>query len=427
MITILLGFMIGFLVLALPMFLGMMIGPLAVMDIYYPNFSLTNIASTFVTGVNSFVLLAVPMFIYAADIMSAGQSARRLLNFVQSFVGHFRGGLGITVAGTCTIFGAISGSTQATLVAIGKTVLPQMKELNYTTSHSIGLTMSTANIALLIPPSIAMIMYAVLTGVSVAEMFIAGVGPGLMLFLIFSIYEFIVAKRRGIIQIEKVSWSERWKATREALIPLGFPVLILGGIYTGAFSPTEAAAVSVLYAFIVEKFIYKSVTWKDLVRLALGTGSVTGTIFILLSAGAAFSWVITYAGIPQRLIAATLGTDPSALSVLLIVTVFFIVCCCFVDSIPVILILTPIFFPVAVNAGIDPIHLGMIVTLQAAIGAITPPFGCNIFTAAAIFDENFKTVIAGIIPYLLMYVLVSASMIFFPQAALWFRDLVYVI
>jgi len=200
------------------MFLGMMIGPLAVMDIYYPNFSLTNIASTFVTGVNSFVLLAVPMFIYAADIMSAGQSARRLLNFVQSFVGHFRGGLGITVAGTCTIFGAISGSTQATLVAIGKTVLPQMKELNYTTSHSIGLTMSTANIALLIPPSIAMIMYAVLTGVSVAEMFIAGVGPGLMLFLIFSIYEFIVAKRRGIIQIEKVSWSERWKATGRNLL-----------------------------------------------------------------------------------------------------------------------------------------------------------------------------------------------------------------
>lgn len=427
MITILLGFMIGFLVLALPMFLGMMIGPLAVMDIYYPNFSLTNIASTFVTGVNSFVLLAVPMFIYAADIMSAGQSARRLLNFVQSFVGHFRGGLGITVAGTCTIFGAISGSTQATLVAIGKTVLPQMKELNYTTSHSIGLTMSTANIALLIPPSIAMIMYAVLTGVSVAEMFIAGVGPGLMLFLIFSVYEFIVAKRKGIIQIEKVSWSERWKATKEALIPLGFPILILGGIYTGAFSPTEAAAVSVLYAFIVEKFVYKSITWKDLGRLALGTGSVTGTIFILLSAGAAFSWVITYAGIPQRLIAATLGNNPDAMSVLLIVTVFFIVCCCFVDSIPVILILTPIFFPVAVNAGIDPIHLGMIVTLQAAIGAITPPFGCNIFTAAAIFDENFKTVISGIIPYLLMYIAVSASMVIFPQAALWFRDLVYVI
>ena len=426
MITILLGFMVGFLVLALPMFLGMMIGPLAVMDIYYPNFSLTNIASTFVTGVNSFVLLAVPMFIYAADIMSAGQSARRLLNFVQSFVGHFRGGLGITVAGTCTIFGAISGSTQATLVAIGKTVLPQMKELNYTTSHSIGLTMSTANIALLIPPSIAMIMYAVLTGVSVAEMFIAGVGPGLMLFLIFSIYEFLVAKRKGIIQIEKVSWADRWKATKEALIPLGFPILILGGIYSGAFSPTEAAAVSVLYAFIVEKFIYKSVSWKDLVRLALGTGSVTGTIFILLSAGAAFSWVITYAGIPQRLIAATLGTDPSALSVLLIVTVFFIVCCCFVDSIPVILILTPIFFPVAMQAGIDPIHLGMIVTLQAAIGAITPPFGCNIFTAAAIFEENFKTVIRGIIPYLLMYIAVSASMVVFPQVALWFRDLVYV-
>lgn len=425
MVVILLIVLFLFLLLGLPMFLGMIVGPAAVMMIYYPTFDIVNIPPLFYNGINSFVLLAVPMFIYAADIMSKGQTAKRLLNFVGSFVGHYRGGMAITTAGTCTIFGAISGSTQATLVAVGKTMLPELKKLNYKTSHAIGLVMSTANIALLIPPSIAMILYAVITGVSVAEMFIAGIGPGLMLFLFFAIYEFAVAKRKGIIQIEKTSWAEKGKALKEALIPLGFPVLILGGIYTGIFSPTEAAAVSVIYAFIVEKFIYKSLTWKDLVQLALSTGLVTGTVFILLSAGAAFSWVITFASIPQGMIAALLGTDPTALTVLLVVTIFFIVCCCFVDSIPVILILTPIFYPVAMKAGIDPIHLGMIVTMQAAVGAITPPFGCNIFTAAAIFGESFKTVIQGLVPYLFIYIAATAVMIFVPEVALFMRDLAF--
>ncbi|MCG8485685.1 MAG: TRAP transporter large permease [Clostridia bacterium] len=425
MIILLLVAMFGFLILALPMFLGMIVGPFAVMMKYYPNFELTNIVSQFTAGVNSFVLLAVPMFIYAAEIMSAGQTAQRLLNFVGSLVGHVRGGMAITTAGTCTIFGAISGSTQATLVAIGRPMRRQLEGLNYSTSHSIGLLMSAANIALLIPPSIAMIMYSVLTGVSVAEMFIAGIGPGLVLFALFAIYEFFIAGVKGITPTEKMTWGERGKKFKEAAIPLGFPVLILGGIYTGIFSPTEAAAVSVIYAVVVEKFIYKTVSWKDLVDIAFSTGVVTGTVFILLSAGAAFSWVITFASIPQTMIKALLGTDPSAIVVLLTVSGFFFLACMFVDSIPVILILTPIFFPVALEAGVDPIHLGMIVTLQAAVGAVTPPFGCNIFTASAIFDQSFKTVVQGLLPYLIIFVFASLLMIFVPEIALFFRNLAF--
>ncbi len=425
MIVLLLGIMFGSLILALPMFMGMIVGPFAVMMNYFPTFDLVNIVSQFTSGVNSFVLLAVPMFIYAAEIMSAGQTSQRLLNFVGSFVGHIKGGMAITTAGTCTIFGAISGSTQATLVAIGRPMKRQLEDLNYTTSHSIGLLMSAANIALLIPPSIAMIMYSVLTGVSVAEMFIAGIGPGLVLFTLFSLYEYFVANMKGITPSERMSWGQRGKAFKEAIIPLGFPVLILGGIYTGIFSPTEAAAVSVIYAFIVEKFIYKTVTWKQLVDIAFSTGIVTGTVFILLSAGAAFSWVITFANIPQTLVKGLLGTDPSALVVLLTISAFFFIACMFVDSIPVILILTPIFFPVAMKAGVDPIHLGIIVTLQAAVGAVTPPFGCNIFTAQAIFDESFKTVVQGLIPYLLIFVVASLLMIFVPEIALFFRNIAF--
>ncbi len=426
MILLLLAFMFGFLILALPMFTGMIIGPFAVMTTYYPNFDLVNIVSQFNNGVSSFVLLAVPMFIFAAEIMSAGQTAQRLLNFVGGFVGHISGGMAITSAGTCTIFGAISGSTQATLVAIGRPMKRELESLNYPTSHAIGLLMSSANIALLIPPSIAMIMYAVITGTSVAGLFIAGVVPGVLVFLVFSVYEYVVARFvRKIEPVEKVSWDERFVRLKEALIPLGFPILILGGIYSGLFSPTEAAAVSVIYAFIVEKFIYRTITWKKLYELALSTGMVTGTVFILLSAGAAFSWVITFANIPQTLIRTTLGTDPSALTVLFIVAGFFFVCCMFVDSIPVILILTPIFYPAAVNAGINPIHLGILVTIQAAIGAVTPPFGCNIFTAQAIFDESFKTVVRGILPYLVMFILITLLLIFVPSISTFLPRLAF--
>lgn len=421
MIQLLLISLFLFLILALPMFLGMIVGPLAVMMQYFPNFDLTRVVSQFSAGVNSFVLLAVPMFIFAAEIMSAGQTANRLLKFVGSLVGHIKGGLAITTAGTCTIFGAISGSTQATLVAIGRPMRKQLEGLNYTTSHAIGLLMSSANIALLIPPSIAMILFAVLAKVSVAEMFMAGIGPGLLIFLLFSIYEYFIAAKKKITPQAKATAGERGKAFKEALIPLGFPALILGGIYSGIFSPTEAAAISVLYAFVVEKFIYRSISWNDLYHIAFSTGLVTGTVFILLSAGAAFSWVITFANIPQTLVKGILGVDPSQMAVLATVAVFFFVSCMFVDSIPVILILTPIFLPVAVKAGIDPIHLGILVTLQAAIGAVTPPFGCNIFTAQAIFDESFKTVVHGLIPYLIMFILTTVALMFIPQIALFYR------
>ena len=177
-------------------------------------------------------------------------------------------------------------------------------------------------------------------------------------------------------------------------MPLGFPAIVLGGIYTGMFSPTEAAAVSVLYASILEIFVFKTITFKDLPRIALSTGMVSAAVFILVAGGQAFSWVITFAQIPQLLTTGILGTDPSALLILATVSIFFFIACMFVDSIPVIIILSPIFFPVAIQAG-DPIHLGIIITLQSAIGCLTPPFGCNIFTACAIYEKTFITVIRG--------------------------------
>jgi C4-dicarboxylate transporter DctM subunit len=425
MVVLLLGIMVGLLFLGFPMLLGMILAPLITLQVYYPNVNPILMIQQAIAGVSPFSLLAVPMFIMAADVMCAGETSQRLLDFVETFIGHIKGGMSITCAATCTIFGSISGSTQATLVAIGKPMMQPMMKAGYSDSHAIALQMSAANIALLIPPSICMIMYAVVTGSSVGELFIAGIGPGLLILLFFSVYEFFYAKYKGIPVKPKFTWGQRWAAFKRALLPLGFPAIVLGGIYTGMFSPTEAAAVSVLYASILEIFVFKTITFKDLPRIALSTGMVSAAVFILVAGGQAFSWVITFAQIPQLLTTGILGTDPSALLILATVSIFFFIACMFVDSIPVIIILSPIFFPVAVQAGIDPIHLGIIITLQSAIGCLTPPFGCNIFTACAIYEKTFITVIRGLAPFMIMYIIVSVIMILVPDIALFLVKMMY--
>lgn len=407
-----------FLLLGFPMFLGMIVGPMMALDIYYPSIALDSVMQTLTTGISSFVLLAVPMFIFAAEIMCAGQCANRLVDLMRSFFGHFSGGLAITAAGTCTFFGAISGSAQATFVAVGRPMAKEMVSSGYKVSHALGILMSAANIAWLIPPSVCMIFYAIVTGVSVAELFIAGIGPGIVMFLLFAIYEFITAKRKNIPIREKATWKERGRAIKRAIIPMGFPLIILGGIYSGLFSPTEAAAVAVLYALIVEFFVYKSIKLKDIYKAALSTGSVTASVFILIAAGNLVSWVLSFAGVPQAVMNSMVANQVGAMGVMLIICITFFIGCMFVDSLPLILILTPIFFPITTSLGIDPIQLGIIIVVLSALGSITPPFGVNLFTAMAIFNIDYVTVIKGIAPYILIFILMVVLCIIFPGVAL---------
>lgn len=405
-------------ILNFPMYIAMIVAPLAVVITYFPNLDPLLATQQLIAGVSPMVLLSVPMFIFAADIMSVGQTSNRLLDFVDTFVGHIHGGMAITTAATCTLFGAISGSTQATVVAIGRPMRDRLVNTGYDDDDVIALIISSAIIALLIPPSISMIMYCVVTGSSVGDLFIAGVIPGLIILLFFSVYNYFRAKKKDIPRTERLNFKERLKAFKEALAPLGFPVIIFAGIYSGFFSPTEAAAVSVLYAIILEVFVFKSIKFKDIKDIALSTAIVTTAVFVLVAAGSLLSWAISYARIPQMISQAVLGTTPSAVRVLVTVTIFFFVAGMFVDSIVAIVILTPIFFPMAMQAGVHPIHLGIIVTLQAAIASISPPFGCNIFTACAVFDVPFLTVIRRLPAYLIMLVIISALIIFFPQLSL---------
>ncbi len=420
MLTTLLSIMIVLLFLNFPMMIPLIVAPLVIMFIYNPMVNMDLLMKQLVTGIESPVLLAVPLFIFAADIMTSGKTSNRLLDFIGSFVGHLRGGYAVTTAAACTMFGAISGSTQATVVAVGRPMRERLLKIGYKDSSAMALIINSSDAALLIPPSIGMIIYALAagSGVSVGDLFIAGIIPGLMVFLSFALYSVIYAKVKDIPLANRVTWPERLAFTRKALLPLGFPVVIIGGIYTGTFTPVEASGISVLYAFILEVFIFKTIPLKNMPKIALSTGLVTSAVFILVAGGQVFTWVLGYARIPQQITEAVLGTDPSAIYVLLMVSLFFFVGCMFVDPIVVILILTPIFVPAAQAADIDLIHLGIIVTFQAALGSATPPFGVDIFTASAVFKRPYLEVIKSTPPFIAILLVIGILLIFFEELSL---------
>jgi C4-dicarboxylate transporter, DctM subunit len=424
---LILAILLVLLFLGYPMKVPLLVASLTVLVVYFPDVPLEVVIQQMIGGVQPAALLAVPMFILAADIMSHGQASDRLLGMVSAFLGHLKGGLPITAAVACTLFGALSGSTQATVVAIGGPLRPRLLKAGYSEGFSTALIINASDIALLIPPSIGMIVYGVVSGTSIGELFIAGVGPGLLILALFCAYAWFNAQRLDVERPDAETWAARWRAVRRAALPLGFPVIVIGGIYTGFFSPTEAAAVSVAYALVLELVVFRELTLKDLPALARGTGLVTAVVFILVGAGQAFSWVIAFAELPSVLIGDILGltAESGYWTIMLTIAVVFFLGCMFVDPIVVILILTPIFHPIAVEAGIDPVLVGVVVTLQVAIGSATPPFGVDIFTAVAVFRRPYLEVIRGTPPFIAILVGSGLILIAVPQVALFLRDLAF--
>ncbi|KTG17142.1 MULTISPECIES: TRAP transporter large permease [unclassified Guyparkeria] len=426
MLTVMFVLMFLLLLMGFPMMVPLIVGALALLLVSFPGVDPTQIVQQMIGGVRPSVLVAVPMFILAADIMTKGHTADRLLDLVRAFIGHRRGGLPITTAVTCTLFGAVSGSTQATVVAIGSALRPKMLKAGYKDSFTLALLVNSSDIALLIPPSIAAIIYGVAANVSVGELFIAGIGPGVVIMLMFSLYSWFVARRWGIEPEERVGWMGRLRAFRGAVLPMGFPVVVLGGIYSGLFSPTEAAAMSVFYALILEMVIYRSIKISDLPGIALSTGLITAVVFILVGAGQAFSWVISLAQIPSEVLGPILdqvSANPTMLLVLIAVSYF--VACMFVDPIVAIFVLTPIFMPAIQASGVDPVLVGTLVVLQSAIGSATPPFGYDIFTAMAVFRRPYMDIVRGTPPFIIMLITMTVLLISFPQIALFLRDLAF--
>lgn len=426
MIWAIFGTMVVLLLLGFPMMIPLIAGSLIGFVMLFGGIGqLDTMVQQILGGIRPASLIAVPMFIFAADIMTRGQSANRLIDVVMAFFGHVRGGLAISTAGACTMFGAVSGSTQATVVAVGGPLRPRMLKAGYSDKFTLALIINASDIAFLIPPSIGMIIYGVVSGTSIAELFIAGLGPGMLILLMFSVYSYLHALRHNVPTELKASWAERRRALLRALWPMGFPAIIIGGIYGGIFSPTEAAAACVLYALFLEMVVFREMGFKQLYATAKSTGLITAVVFILVGAGAAFSYVISFAQIPQAILAGIGIDEMGPYGVLFTISIAFFIGCMFVDPIVVVLILVPIFAPVIQATGLDPVLVGTIITLQMAIGSSTPPFGCDIFTAIAIFKRPYLEVIRGTPPFIVMLAGVTVALIFFPQIALFLRDLAF--
>ncbi|WP_372995063.1 TRAP transporter large permease [Marinobacter sp.] len=426
MATIMMLVMIGLLLLGFPMMVPLITGAVVGFVMMFDGFSqMGTFVQQMMGGIRPASLIAVPMFILAADIMTRGQSADRLINMVMAFIGHVKGGLAISTATSCTLFGAVSGSTQATVVAVGSPLRPKMLKAGYSDPFTLALIINASDIAFLIPPSIGMIIYGVISETSIAELFIAGIGPGIMILFMFSIYCLIYAHKNKVPTEEKATWKQRALSVRDASWPLMFPVIIVGGIYGGIFSPTEAAAVCVLYAFLLEFVVFRSLKLNDIYKIAKSTGLITAVVFILVAVGNGFSWIISFAQIPQTILEAVGVNEAGPVGVLIAICISFFIACMFVDPIVVILVLTPIFAPAIASTGLDPVLVGVLITLQVAIGSATPPFGCDIFTAIAIFKRPYWEVIRGTPPFIFMLVAAAGLIIAFPDIALFLRDVAF--
>jgi len=424
--SMLVSSLISMLLLGFPFMVTLLGSLILYIYVYMPDFAprlMMTMVQQVITGISPPALVCVPMFILAASLVTSGESAGRMIRMIKTFVGHLPGGLPITANASCTLFGAVSGSTQATVAAIGGTMRPMLLEAGYSSSFTLGLIINASDIAFLIPPSIGFIVYGVATSTSIGALFLAGIIPGLMILLMFSIYCYFYSKAKKIKVLPKATGAEKITALKDSLPVMGFPIIVVGGIYTGILSPTEAAAASVLYALIVERIIYKGLPLKRIIEAFLQTGVITGVVFILVGAGQAFSWVIGFLQLPKKYLPPLFGPDPSMVRVMVIIVVVYFVACMFVDPIVAIFVLSPIFQPYVVSAGVNPILLGTLVTLQCAIGSATPPFGCDIFTAQLIFRRPYLEVIGHSLPFLLILIAATIILMVFPGIVMFLPNL----
>ncbi|MCK5747266.1 MAG: TRAP transporter large permease, partial [Oricola sp.] len=355
------------LVLGFEMFLVLGVPTLMIKEFFYGTMPDPVVAQKILGGINHTTLLAIPFFILAAELMGAGQIAGRLIGFVKAMLGHTRGGMGYTTIGGSMAFGSVSGSAPATVAAMARMVYPEMRRVGFNQKFSLGLIVASAETALLIPPSITFIIYAWMTGTSVTRLFVGGLAVGVVLGLAFAVLVVVEARRSGVKGGERSTWPQRLLAFRAAGWALGMPMIILGGIYTGVFTPTEAAAVSVVYAIFVEMVVYRELDWKKLFAVTERAAISTAIIFVLLAMGGLLSYFITLARVPDSIIMFLEAAHAGPIVFLLVVNVTFLVAGMFIDPNSALLILVPPLYPVAMAFGIDPVHFGMIVTLNISI------------------------------------------------------------
>ena len=357
------------------------------------------LAQKSVTGLDSFPLLAIPFFILAGALMCNGGISRRLVALAESLVGYIVGGLAMVTVLACMFFAAISGSGPATVSAIGSFMIPSMKERKYDAGFAAAITAAAGTIGVIIPPSIPFVIYCVVAQCSIGDMFIAGIIPGLIIGIALMLVCYITARKRNYkTMTDRPRFSEVAKAFKESFWALLVPIIILGGIYGGIFTPTEAAVVAVVYSVIIGKFVYRELDMRTLYDCLKSTGLINGATSFLIGLSMAFASYLAMAQIPAKIAAWLTTFVDSPFLLLMIINLFLLIIGCFVDNIAAVIILTPILLPVVKMIGIDPIHFGLIITVNLACGFISPPYGINLFVASAISGESIEYISREIIP-----------------------------
>lgn len=425
--TILILFGTLFILIALSVPIGIAIGVSTIVTIFtIDNINMSTIAQKSFTALDSFPIMAIPFFILAGVLMGKGGVSKRLLDFASSLVGFMTGGLAMVTILACMFFAAISGSGPATVAAIGSFMIPAMQEKKYGDGFSASLTATAGSTGVVIPPSIPFVLLGVTGSLSISDLFMAGIIPGLVIGFLLMIASFIIIKLKKVdvdpaeknVQLKKV-----WISFYKAFWALLTPVIVLGGIYSGVFTPTEAAAVAIVYALFVGVLIYKELRWKEIYESIIETIQITGATLYMVGLSIAFAYLLTIERIPLIIADLILSASDNPIVVLLLINLFLLIVGAFIDTIAAIVILTPILLPVATEIGLDPIHFGVIMVVNLAIGFITPPVGVNLFVASAVGKVEFDDIVKASLPLFFTMIIALMLISYIPGLSLYLLEL----
>ena len=415
---IIFGLLIAFMLTGMPISIALGLTVLAFL-FGLSDIPIETVALKLFTGIEKFEIMAIPFFILAGNFLTHGGVARRMIRFATSMVGHWHGGLGLAGVLACALFAAVSGSSPATVVAIGSILLPAMVTQGFPKSFGAGIITTSGTLGILIPPSIVMVIYAVSTNTSVGKLFMAGVIPGLVLATLLGITTWYRARKYNYPRLARATWRERLLALRDSFWGLLLIVVVIGGIYSGIFTPTEAAAMSAVYAFIVAVFVYKDLTLKQVPKVLLDSASMSAMLLYIITNAVLFSFLMTYENIPQAMAQWLLDMGLGAMGFLLMVNLLLLLAGNVMEPSSIVLILAPILFPVAMQLGIDPIHFGILIVVNMEVGMCHPPVGLNLYVASGITKMGITELTVAVWPWLLTMLVFLVVVTYWPPLSLW--------
>jgi C4-dicarboxylate transporter, DctM subunit len=383
------------------------------------NLPLEAVALKLFTGIEKFEIMAIPFFILAGNFLTHGGVARRMIRFASSMVGHWYGGLALAGVIACALFAAVSGSSPATVVAIGSVILPAMVAQGYPKRFGAGVITTSGSLGILIPPSIPMVIYAVSTNTSVGKLFMAGVIPGLCLAFLLGVTTWFIARKNNYPRLPKATMRERLLAFKDSIWGLMLIVIVIGGIYSGVFTPTEAAAMSAVYAFVVAVFVYKDLGLKDVPRVLLDSAATSAMLLYIITNAVLFSFVLTSENVPQAMADWIIGQGFGWISFLLVVNILLLLAGNVMEPSSIILIMAPILFPVAMKLGIDPVHFGILITVNMEVGLCHPPVGLNLYVASGITKMGITELTVAVLPWLGTMMAFLVVVTYWPDLSLW--------